>query len=176
VAGVVIEELYDGPAKAAGLKVGDVLVALDEVPLDLDPGESFDALVADYPVGSTVRLAVRRGGETLQVEVTLGPGPIRPEQAEHRRLAELGLLLRELTFFDRGPAHLPAERSGAVVVELEPDGAASRAGLRPGDLILGLGGQPASSLSDVAERLSQPGEHALLVRRRDQELTLRVRR
>lgn len=176
VAGVVIEELYDGPAKAAGLAVGDVLVALDEVPLDLDPGESFDALVADYPVGSTVRLTVRRGEETKQVEVTLGPGPTRPEQAEHRRLAELGLLLRELTFFDRRPANLPPERSGAVVVELEPDGAASRAGLRPGDLILGLGGQPASSLSDVAERLSQPGEHVLLVRRRDQELTLRVRR
>ncbi len=176
VAGIVIEELYEGPAKAAGLAVGDVLVALDEVPLDLDPGESFDALVADYPVGSTVRLTVRRGDETKQVEVTLGPGPTRPEQAEHRRLPELGLLVRELTFFDRRPAKLPPERSGAVVVELEPDGAASRAGLRPDDLILGLDGQPASSLSDVAERLSQPGEHALEVRRRDQELTLRVRR
>lgn len=36
--GVLVEALYDGPGKAAGLQPGDVLLKLDGIPLDLDPG------------------------------------------------------------------------------------------------------------------------------------------
>ncbi len=174
--GIYLEELYEGPAKAAGLRAGDVLLRLDGDPLDLDPNESFDALIADYGAGARVRLTVLREGKTREVELTLGEGPTRPQDAEHRRLPALGLLLRALTFYDRKAAGLDEDAAGAVAVELEPDAAASRAGLRAGDIILGVDQQPASGLADVAERLDQPGAHSATVRRGDQELTLRVRR
>jgi S1-C subfamily serine protease len=174
--GVRVAAVYEGPAKVAGLQVGDVLQALDGEPLDLDPGESFDDLIEDYPVGSKVRLAVRRAGQGRQVDVELGRGPVRPRDAERAAIPEVGLLVRELTFFDREEAALPQATTGAVVLEVEPDGAASRAGLRPGDLLLKIEAAPVTGLSDLRERLLAEGAHGLTVRRRGEDLTLRVRR
>lgn len=174
--GVRVAAVYEGPAKVAGLQVGDVLQALDGEPLDLDPGESFDDLIEDYPVGSKVRLAVRRAGQSRQVDVELARGPVRPRDAERAAIPEVGLLVRELTFFDRDEAKLPQTTTGAVVLEVEPDGAASRAGLRPGDLLLKIEATPVTGLRDLRERLLAPGAFGLTVRRRGEELTLRVRR
>ncbi|MBX3468087.1 MAG: PDZ domain-containing protein [Planctomycetes bacterium] len=174
--GVRVAAVYDGPAKVAGLQPGDVLQTLDGEPLDLDPGESFDDLIEDFPVGSKVTLGVRRRGQARQVEVELARGPVRPRDAERAALPEVGLLVRALTFHDREDAGLPHTVTGAVVLEVEPDGAASRAGLRPGDLLLEVAGAPVAGLGDLRARLVAPGAHALKVRRRGEELTLRVRR
>ena len=73
-------------------------------------------------------------------------------------------------------ASLAPETLGAVVVRLEPDGSASRAGLRAGDLLIAIDGNPAAGLADLCRRIDTPGEHQVTVRRGDQELTLRVRR
>ncbi len=129
--GVRVAAVYEGPAKVAGIAPGDVLQTLDGEPLDLDPGESFDDLIEDYPVGSKVTLGVRRGGQGRQVQVELARGPVRPRDAERAAIPEVGLLVRELTFYDREEVGLPQATTGAVVLEVEPDGAASRAGLRP---------------------------------------------
>lgn len=174
--GIRVAAVYEGPAKVAGLQPGDVLQTLDGEPLDLDPGESFDDLIEDYPVGSTVTLGVRRGGQRREVQVELAAGPVRPRDAARAAVPEVGLVVRELTFYDREEAKLAPGTSGAVVLEVEPDGAASRAGLRPGDLVLKVEAEPVSSLQGLRERLVAPGAHALTVCRRGEELTLRVRR
>ncbi|MCO5168819.1 MAG: PDZ domain-containing protein [Planctomycetes bacterium] len=174
--GVRVVAVYEGPGKVAGLQPGDVLQTLDGEPLDLDPGESFDDLIEDYPVGTKVTLGVRRRGQARQVEVELARGPVRPRDAERAALPEVGLLVRALTFHDREDAGLPQTTPGAVVLEVEPDGAASRAGLRQGDLLLEVAGEPVAGLGDLRARLLAPGAHALKVRRRGEELTLRVRR
>jgi len=56
------------PAADAGLLVGDLLLALDEVPL-ASPEELVDLLVGER-VGRPVRLRVQRGGTDLSVAVT----------------------------------------------------------------------------------------------------------
>jgi serine protease Do len=174
--GVRIARVFDGPAKAAGLQEGDVFVQMDGMPLDLDPGESFDQLVADYGVGEVVPFVVRRGGKVKSVELTLARGPVRPEDAERASMPEVGLLVRALTFLDRAQAGIEGKAPGAVVLEVTPDGAASRAGVRPGDLIVGVEGAPPPSLAELRRRLLAPGSHPLTIRRRGEELTLRVRR
>ena len=65
---------------------------------------------------------------------------------------------------------------GAVVVELEADGAASRAGLRKADVVLQVAGKTAQGLEDIRRLLLLPGEHLLQVRRQGKVITLRVRR
>jgi S1-C subfamily serine protease len=174
--GVRIETLYEGPAKAAGLQVGDIFLKLDGEPLDLDPGESFRDIVEDYPVGATVSVLVRRKGKITTFELELARGPVRAEDADRAVISEVGLTLRALTFFDRIDAGLAAKTPGALVVELAADGAASRAGLRVGDTLIKVEGEPLQGLADLRRRLVESGAHALTVRRNGKELTLRVRR
>ena len=56
----------DSPAERAGLLVGDVLVGVDDEPLD-----GFESLL-DALAGDSVRLRVMRGGKISFVEVNVG--------------------------------------------------------------------------------------------------------
>ena len=62
--------LSDGPAAAAGLALGDVILAVDGT--TISHTTTFAELLAQYDVGDTVRLTVYRGGETMMIPVTLG--------------------------------------------------------------------------------------------------------
>ena len=174
--GVLVGEVYEGGARAAGIAKGDVILSLDGEPLDLDPGEVLDDLISDYTVGEEVSLLVRRAGKNRTLRVRLGRSPVRPAYAERLRIAEVGLTLRALTFFDRRRDELPETTTGAVVADLDPDGAASRAGVRVGDLILAVGDEQARSLADLRRLILREGPQPLKVRRSGKDLTLRVRR
>lgn len=174
--GVYLDEVWDGPAKKAGLQAGDVLVQLDGEPLELDPGEQFSDLIQGYLPGQRVEVKALRADKQVTATLELEEGPTRPQDAQRASVAEVGLLLRDLTFFDRRELGLDAQTPGAVVVEIEPDGAASRAGLRPGDVLLQIDGEALGGLVDAQQRLASAGDHALTLRRRNETLTLKVRR
>lgn len=174
--GVYVDEVYEGPASVAGIQAGDVLMRMDGEPLDLEPGERLDDLVADYVVGEEVPFLVRRGGKNQELLIRLAKSPLRPELAPRLIVSEIGLTLRELTFFDLRAAKLAPKTQGAVVVEVAPDGAASRAGLRPGDLILEVGGGAISSLEELRRLALADGAQPFKVQRGGEALTLRVRR
>lgn len=174
--GVYVSEVYQGPAQIAGIKKGDVLLKMDGEPLDLDPGDRLDDLVADYVVGEEVPFLVRRAGKNKEVRIRLGRSPLRPEAAPRLIVTALGLTVRGLTFFDRKAAKLDAKAQGAVVVEVAPDGAASRAGLRPGDLVLKVDGQDLPSLSELRRLSLLKAQAAFTIRRGEEALTLGVRR
>jgi S1-C subfamily serine protease len=68
--GALVAEVYDGtPAADAGLQVDDVITAVNGEPVDQERTLA-DRLVA-YEEGDVVTLSVLRGGESLDVEVTL---------------------------------------------------------------------------------------------------------
>jgi putative serine protease PepD len=61
------------PASKAGLKNGDVIVAVNGA--KVVSANQLTAAVAEHQPGDTLRLTVERGGSTLQVDVTLGTRP-----------------------------------------------------------------------------------------------------
>ena len=62
--GVLINEVYPaGPAERGGLKVGDVVRAVDGRTVDDPPGLVFR--IGTRPVGGSVTLSLLRGGETI---------------------------------------------------------------------------------------------------------------
>jgi S1-C subfamily serine protease len=70
--GALVVQVYeDTPAAQAGLQVDDIITAVSGDPLD-EERTLADRLVA-YEEGDTVTLAVLRGGEEIQIDVTLGP-------------------------------------------------------------------------------------------------------
>lgn len=69
----LVEVTPKGPAEAAGLQVGDVLVALDERPLD-GVGDLLEAL-RERKIGDTIELEVERGGRRTRIPTRLGTRP-----------------------------------------------------------------------------------------------------
>jgi len=59
-----------GPAAAAGFKVGDVILSVDE--RQIQDGQQLLAILRQMQPGSVVRMRVRRGGAELELSVVLG--------------------------------------------------------------------------------------------------------
>jgi S1-C subfamily serine protease len=126
----VVVALVDPSGPAAGsLRVGDVIEAVGEIALsDVD---AFLTAVAAAAAGSTLVLTTVRGGARSQVTITPG------EPAAEDPGRGLGLTLRTL------------RDVGAEVVLVTPGGAASRAGLRAGDILTHLNGAEHPTAAEI---------------------------
>ena len=139
--GVILGDVQPGsPARAAGLKVGDIVLRLDGKVME--NGRQFDVNLYRRSGGETVSLEVLRGGDTLQVEVQVAERQEFEDRfsalvtPEDNLIHKLGILGLDLT--PEIARYLPRLRltSGVVVAS----GAANlswRAGDRfqPGDVI-----------------------------------------
>ena len=65
----IIDVEKDGPAAPAGLKVGDIILTIDDVPID--SREALARQVASYNWGDVSRVTITRGAEQLTVNVPL---------------------------------------------------------------------------------------------------------
>ncbi len=122
----------DGAAARAGVRSGDRLVAIDGVPVT---GYSAYQQALDASRGRPLRLSLLRKGEPVEVEVT--PVPVEG-------------LGPEFDYYLLGVRfHAEAEPGRSLeVFELIPGGAAERAGVRPGDLIVSINAErPADNVA-----------------------------
>jgi serine protease Do len=79
VKGVLVRGVMPGePADRGGLKADDVLTAIDGTPLEAP--RDLQRVVSTTPVGKKVRVALLRGGEKKEVEVTIGRYKEREER------------------------------------------------------------------------------------------------
>jgi S1-C subfamily serine protease len=174
--GVRVVKVYKGtPAEKAGFAENDVITRFEGELVSLDPGESWRTL-EDQGVGQKVKLTLVHDGKAKDMELQLAEAPAAPEDAPRRRVNALEGLVRDLTFFDKDDLGLPDTAQGAVLVELDPDGAASRAGLRANDAILQVDGKDVPGVDALVEALGDSGERTVSVRRGADKLTFKVRR
>ena len=120
------------------------------------------------------RLKVWRDHSTREMAVKLAkaqPESLQQAASDSGEHGQLGLALRPLT---------PQERSAAgldhgLVVE-EAGGPSARAGIQPGDVLLGIDGQPANSVDQVRSAMrGHPKSVALLIERDGQKIFVPVR-
>ncbi len=68
--GVIVQQVTPGsPAANAGLRTNDIVLAIDDNPIDQD--HSLRAILFKYRIGDQVTLKVQRGSQTLSVKLTL---------------------------------------------------------------------------------------------------------
>ena len=161
----------DSPAERAGLRSGDVILELDGTAVARSA--ELPPRVAAMTPGSEARLKVWRDGKTVDLAVEVGRlespslAGASPGDADQARL---GLALRPLTDDER-------RRSGIEegLLVLEADGPASRAGIRPGDVVLALNGRAVDDVAELKRLLDGAGKHvALLVQRNDARIFVPV--
>lgn len=153
--GAVITRVQeDSPADQAGLKPGDVVVAIDGAQVaDRQALHNAEGLL---PVDQPVRIAVLRDGRQREVEVVLKArvreldGAALDARLDGARLAEL-------------PERLRQRGGRGVRVEAVLQGSrAARNGLRPGDLIVATNRRDLADLAELQRRLESPPAQLLL--------------
>jgi serine protease Do len=163
--GALIASLQkDSPAQKAGLQAGDVILKFDGKPIsrsgDLPP------LVASVTPGTGVPLEIWRDGKAKTVQVTVGTAGDQSTVASAARgsasSGKLGIAVRPLSAEEKKAGGY----AGGVVVE-EVAGAAARAGIRAGDVIVSFNRTPVTSPDQLRELVAKAGKTAALLVQRD---------
>ena len=168
----------DSPAAKAGLKAGDVILQIDGVAIS--EAGSLSSHIGLAKPGDRVRLTVWRDHASRDLPVTLAAArgsaqaANMPDEAGGATLAggvgRLGLALRPLSPVERQQAQI---ENGLLVQGVQ--GAAQRAGVMRGDVLLAINGQPIGATEDIQRVLTgQPKQVALLLWRAGDRLFVPV--
>jgi serine protease Do len=149
----------NSPAAQAGILPGDVIIKYNgEKVARL---KDLPRLVADTKVDEKIKIEVWRDGKerTLKAVIASMPGDqvvAANEGAEDAPAgARLGLALAALTPEMRHRYRLPESANGVLIVDVRADSPAAKKGLRPGDVILMVGGKQVSSPQEVVREIKQ---------------------
>jgi serine protease Do len=165
IEGVVAQDFPDeSPARRAGVRQGDVIVAVDGQRV-LRVGQ-FQRLVASRRPGETVRLEVVRYGERHRIDVRLTEAPADASPAQPQREARrspspplLGIGVAPVTpEMARQRGTQPGQ--GVMVTEVAEFSTAARNQIGRGTLILAVDGQDVRDVATFrrAVERKQPGE------------------
>jgi serine protease Do len=170
----------NGPAAHAGIKPGDVILKVDNQPID--QSNQLSSYISRQHPGDETTLTVWRAKKEQQLQVRVAElKEEKPRSAQHTSEpkndasggARLGLSVRPLT---------PEERKslgtdGNIVVGAVTGGAA-RAGVQPGDVVLGVNDRQVKTVADLrsASKDLPAGEPAaLLIERQGARIYVPVR-
>ena len=150
-----------GPAAKAGLRAGDVIVGFNGKPIE-DSG-ALPVLVAGTKPGATVDVRVLRNGAEKDLKMTVAEMPserVNLASGAGEQQGKLGVAVR-------------AGENGVVVESAE--GPAAKAGVRAGDIIVGVNDKPVKSVEDLKKAVDSAGKSlALLVQRGDARIYVPV--
>lgn len=136
------------PADKAGIKLGDVLEAVDgrrvQGPVD------FYVSMLEREAGDTVALKLIRDGKPTTTKVTLAPVP-RPD-GKQLAAKHLGLTLADVK--DRAARQFRWDKQGVMIVAVEPNSPAAREDIQPGDLLVSMGRYWITDIDQVGSLLT----------------------
>jgi S1-C subfamily serine protease len=184
---VIAEVISGGPAEAAGVREGDVVLAVDGQELNAD--KNLADVIAEYEPGDIVALEIERPGEEgpLELSVALGEHPEKGGSAylgvRYHSLPHVEMLrglpegsFREFDFDDlpfelpEGEFDIPFDlpqgelQQGALVRSVDEGSPAADAGLAVGDVITGIDGEAVESPEALSKAIAtlEPGQTILL--------------
>ena len=156
----------DGPANAAGVRPGDVILKFDGKPIE--EMRQLPRIVAETMVGADVKVQVWRRGEIKNLSVQLGELeqaekkiaalPAEEEAVPEQDISSLGMKLAAITPEARERFKIGDDVKGVVVIEVDADSAAAEKGIRPGDVIVEVGQEEVDSPNQVAKKVHEEQE------------------
>lgn len=170
--GILVAQVEKGsPADQGGLKLGDVILAMNSKPIT--SYDEFRNGIATMAPGTKIQLSVARDGKVTDVPVVLGERPAETARARQQQPAPespeqtLGVQVQNLT---REMAQQFGYQGGqgVIVSRVIPGSSADDAGIEPGDLIRSVNRQPVTSTDDFANAIGEArkaGQVLLLIQR-----------
>jgi len=157
-----------GPAEAAGIQRGDVILSFDGQ--DIAASTDLPRIVAGTPVGKEVKIRLVRDGKsitkTAKIKELAEEGPAAPGEGATSE-GILGMKIEDLTPDMQKELGI-AEKEGVLVTAVQPGSPADDAGIEPGDLIKEVNRKPVRTVRDF-ETAPMKGEKVLLLVKRGKE-------
>jgi len=166
--GAVISQVSpDSPAEHAGLKVGDVITAVDGQ--KVADSSSLQVAIADKRPGDKASIGVMRDGKPMTITVSLAAynnkdNEVADTGQEHGK-ARWGIGLSDVTPEARQQLQLPSSVHGAVITNVQPGSPADNAQLSSGMVIASVNRKPVNSAAEAREALANvpAGQDVLLL-------------
>ena len=165
---LIADVLKGGPAMAAGLRRGDVIVAYDNKPIK--DSQELPLMVGETPVGHKAIVKFVRDRAIREVAVTITPSHeeeiqktlATQEQAPSAHGTRLGLDVQAITPEVARQLGM-TDRSGVVITEVQPGSAADDAGLRRRDIIMEVDRKPVKDVQSYERALAANGAKPVLL-------------
>ncbi|MDQ0453790.1 DegQ family serine endoprotease [Rhizobium paknamense] len=169
---LVVKTVEGGPAAKAGIKAGQVITAVNGIPVEHPDALNYRLTTAG--VGKPVTLTVMEEGRERQVELTLSGAPETRPRDEKAITGEnpfsgatVGNLSPKLAY----ELQMPTETTGVVITKVEDGSVADRLGFKPRDIIVSVNGTEVASSADMAKvARSQPNFWRVEINRNGQTL------
>lgn len=171
VKGVLVSQVEpSSPAEKAGIKSGDVITRFHEK--EVSDAQALRELVRDTKAGMEAKVQVLRDGKVQSLTVRVGEAAAAPRA---RKLSSasanhpFGFAVQALTP-ELAKRYGHPETKGVIISDVEPDGIADLAGLRPGALIVEANRKKVDSVQEFQEALKEARQPntLLLLTRQDQ--------
>ncbi|QMU56425.1 MAG: Do family serine endopeptidase [Candidatus Mycalebacterium zealandia] len=172
--GALVSEVFSGsPAERAGMKAGDVIIRFQGE--EVKESSDLPRIVADLKPGTKARISLIRNGKrkNLNIKITKMETPeddraARPAQEETTDSSSIGIKVADI---DQGLAqrYRLDWKSGVVVIQASRGGRGWKSGIREGDVILEIDGEPLKSVRDynkAIDKTNKGNRTRILVRRR----------
>ncbi|ACO04848.1 MAG TPA: Do family serine endopeptidase [Persephonella sp.] len=146
--GVLVSQVMeDGPAKKAGIKSGDIIVAVNGK--EVEDINDLQKLIMRNPPGTEVTVTVIRNGRKIDIKVKTVPWEetVSVENMEEME-AKYGLIVQDITPEMVEKYRIPKIPYGVFVYGVKYGSVADEAGLRSGDIILSVNRKPVKSANE----------------------------
>ena len=161
----------DSPAAKAGFKPGDVIRRIDGVAVT--DSTDVTSRIGNTAPGTAIKVEVWRDGKPVELAATVGTlddGKVAKAADADEPKGKLGVAVRPLT-----PDEQKAGGKSGLVVE-KAGGAAAKAGVQPGDVIVGVGSTRVTTVDELRAQVDKSGKTvALLIERQGRQIFVPVK-
>jgi Do/DeqQ family serine protease len=136
----------DGGAAASGIKKGDVITKVNNIPVN--SGLQMSAQIASFRPGDRIPVSYLRGGKEYNVTVAL------KKKGDVISMNIGGRLGADLSTLDKTKARQYGIPGGVVVNKITEGGAMGRTRMQPGFIITSVNGQNVGTIEDLTKLLA----------------------
>lgn len=155
---LVLDVANDTPAEKAGLKRGDLIYMINNIPIK--DRKTLQNTIASFKPNETIAVKLERDKNSMQVNVTLGNRAGLVTSAANNGTFLGGLELADLNANMIKRFRLNANAQGVLITYVEPNSDAEKVGFQPGDVIIQIEDVEIKSFADMQQAIRKYNKQA----------------